>query len=158
MKKNKNSNFKPKAFLARRGYTFVETIVILSILLILVSAAITAFMDMRRRSKDVSEKAVISALETAIKQYHAQYLVWPRADVFNSQTNNPFTLMKYPPSFQWGYWVGDGKDAWGIDDLGDHYLIVCPHTTASYDKGFTWDYYYSGLNAGKIIMILNSGH
>lgn len=159
MKKDKNSIFKQG-----RGYTFVEMIVILSILLILISAAAMTFVDLRAKSKDIGEKAIIATLQLAINQYYSKYMVWPNLDTFNSDAKNPFTLMKYPPPLQpWSYTNGDGKEKWAIcDDGGTDYIIVCPHADIAYcispGNGNIWKYFTTGANAGKIKLLCNNGH
>jgi competence protein ComGC len=160
MKKDKNFNFKLKAFLSQRGYSFVEMITILTILLILVLAASMTFVNLRAKSRNVGEKAIIATLQLAINQYHLKFLDWPNQDVFNTDARNPFTLMQYPPLFRYGYTNGDGKETWGIVDNGSGgYLITCPHADVmSYSKGYHWAYYYTGFNTGKIIITGTIGH
>lgn len=150
MKKDKEFIFKKKAGLPGRGYTFVETIIVLAILLIFISAAVMTYIDMRKKSRDVSEKALIATLQLAINQYHARYLVWP--------TQEPFTLMKYPPTYVLDDYYADGIN-WVLADEGTAYLIACPHVSLmGYEKGYVWRYYYSGVNTGKIILEGDLGH
>lgn len=158
MKKDKNFIFKQKAFLFPRGYTFVEMIIILSILLILVLAAITAFMDVRAKSKDASEKAIIATLQMAINQYYSKHMDWPQ--------QNPFTLMVSPPPYNADDW-SDCKEKWGTmlgSDCGtcggSAWGIFCPHynTFDCPNTGFGWCYCLTGTQAGKIFPLISLGH
>lgn len=154
MKKNKNFAFKQRRALTRRGYSFVEMIIILVVLLILVLAASIAFVDLRAKSKETSENAIIASLQMAIKQYYSRFHVWP--------TQNPFTLMRYPPPFTDG-WFGDCKETWGVLDEGGDWEITCPHYDPFYNCSSTllgtyWKYFYTGVNTGRIILQDSNGH
>lgn len=158
MKKDKNFILKQRRDLARSGYSFLEMIITVSILIILVLAAVVIFVDMRKKARDTQEKAIIAIMQTAINNYYSKYFVWP--------AQNPFTLMTYPPPYNADDW-SDCKEKWGTmlgSDCGtcggSAWSIFCPHYSP-FDcpsKGFSWCYCLTGTQAGKISPMTSLGH
>lgn len=169
MKTAKKNVVKKKSGLAKRGYTFVELIIILSILLILVVAAVLTFVDLRAKARNISDQAVITALQAAINTYYAKFREYPGCPPFITRCNDPSGLsalchttcttaqaqiMKYPPSKIWNYYNNSGDDnTWAVGGLPgtcysqcDYFAIYCPHVTTYTNpppptKGYVWYYF-----------------
>jgi type II secretory pathway pseudopilin PulG len=142
--------------MAMKGYSFVELMVVFVILVILVLAAIETYVFIKEKSYTVSEKATIAALQTAIKAYYARNLVW-----FQGATLDPFSLMQYPPLRNCcSSTAGVLPETWGVKyNAGGWYDIACPHANIdAYTQGLHWDYFFSGTNAGKVIIQGTIGH
>lgn len=162
------------------GFTLIEGLVILSILVILVMAALLAYRPMRGKAYETQEKAIIASLETAINTYYAKYLRW-YADAGSSSQESPFDLLgaaapshnrcSIPyrePCPEAGKWT---LDVGICDNQCTRWVIRCPHYDWSSppDTGNEWVYMpvpdtgnvrlcERGAKPGEFVKCIASGH
>lgn len=116
-----------------RAFTLLELIIVLSLLAILSSYAVSKFVDIAHKSLDIQERATIAGIRTAVLLYKAQYRVWPDGD---SNLWSPFELTDNAPPHQQFSGSGDYQNGvywfYGIWALagGRHcWQICCPHAS-----------------------------
>ena len=133
----------------KKAFTLLELIIVLALLAILASVAVAKFVDMSKKTLDVTEKTTIDALRSAILLYKAKYDVWPDGD---ESTWSPLELLENPPprrvhtgtpdymngtEWVYGTWAaGGGRYFW---------RICCPHgspetTVPGGYPGYCWHY------------------
>ncbi|MBN1556510.1 MAG: type II secretion system protein [Lentisphaerae bacterium] len=68
----------------RRGFTLMELLTVMVIIMIMVGALIPAFHRVRKRGRRALAESEANALENAIKAYFMEYGEWPYADPSSS--------------------------------------------------------------------------
>ncbi len=73
---------------ARAGFTLVELLVVLAIIGILLTAAISSYQLARVRSRDAKRATDLSQISTALALYEGKHRQFP-ADIYASSAGNP---------------------------------------------------------------------
>ena len=122
------------------GFTLIEVLLVLVILVILASFAVVQFTGIQQRAKLNQAKAQIGLFETALEQYQLSIGSYPGTEGLNGLRYRPQNL---PDPSKW-----DGpylkRDA-PADPWGNPYQYVCPgqHNPDSFD---VWSFGPDGVN------------
>ena len=81
----KSSNTKRTKQKKCRGFTLIELLIVISIISVLLGLLYGALERTQKFSRRVMAFTEIKNLETAFKQYYAQYNTWPSNDIANIQ-------------------------------------------------------------------------
>lgn len=133
-----------------RSFTLIELVIVLSILAIIASAAVSTFVDVANKAYGVQEDATMRSLQSAALLYYAKNDRWWGVD----ENEPPFRLLENPPPFvvvplngvdpfllqaiENVHWVLD------YDVINNNkWQIWCPH---SYElvRGKNWSFYFRG--------------
>lgn len=114
---------------SRRGFTMLELLIVMAIVIILISMIIIAIGMANRYSKKAAAITEVKTLATAWEQYHSQYMKWPSFASEttaigitgtvcrtllgeNIDTNNPRSIqfMSFPRT----NWLGNPVNPWGL--------------------------------------------
>ncbi len=142
MKKNKfcingNSNLQsPKGDLSLTGFTLIELIVVMAIIVLLAGAVSGTTLVARRKGLIAKAQAAISSLETALSMYESDCAIFPASGNSNmvSQLTGPSTQAGWNgPYMQFKSSELSGSSF--IDPWGTAYVYTTPgtHNTATFD-------------------------
>ncbi|MEW6008061.1 MAG: prepilin-type N-terminal cleavage/methylation domain-containing protein [Candidatus Omnitrophota bacterium] len=130
------------------GFTLIELVIVLSILAIIASAAVSAFVDIANRAFGVQEDATMRAVQSACLLYYARNGRWWGVN----ETEPPFRLLENPPRFVVEPPNGIDPPIPGIGNvdwflyfdpsgIGDEiWQIWCPHSF-NMARGKIWDFF-----------------
>ena len=102
-------------FMNRRGFTLIELIVTITILLLLIGLSLPAISGALNRSRKTEAMTLITSLESALTAYQTEYGKWPEALSPYVNQNGDFTIDADHPG-SWGelyrslsgYFSGEG--------------------------------------------------
>lgn len=97
------------------GFTLLELVIVLSIVSIIASAAVSTFVDIANRAFDVQEDATMRSLQNGALLFFAENGRWWGVN----GTENPFDLLENPPP----HYVGPAGDPGRI--LNVHWMVFC---------------------------------
>lgn len=63
-----------------KGFTLIELMVTITIIAILMSIAVTAYMSFQKNARDARRKSDLATIQSALEQYHADQLNYPISD------------------------------------------------------------------------------
>ncbi len=165
MKKNNLFNLTNLRTFKQSSFTLIEGLVILSILVILVMAALLAYRPMRAKAYELQERTIIAALQVAVNTYYAKNFVFYGDNDFGPGVH-PFKLLgdsapKYTNSFPP---PGDGI-TWATGTVGGatvRWHLYCPHWISG-TKGNWWTYVIRDpanpqIKPGTIVLNQANGH
>ncbi|MEW6008060.1 MAG: type II secretion system protein [Candidatus Omnitrophota bacterium] len=110
-----------------RSFTLIELVIVLSILAIIASAAVSAFVDIANKALGVQEDATMRALQSASLLYYARNNRWWGMDA----SEDPFNLLENPPPHKVDVGPATANVDWFLDNTGGfspNWLIYCPHS------------------------------
>ena len=81
----------PKHGCARRAFTLVELLLVITIISILLGLLISTVRAVRRFSRQTITRGEIKNIEAAWKQFYAHYQYWPNADAIDTGVSDTVT-------------------------------------------------------------------
>jgi len=88
-------------FRGDRGFTLVELLIVISIMMILVTITVTQFQTAKRKAADVARKSDLNGVSKALLMYFADYGKFPAA-------SGPGEIMIGGAALEWGGELIDG--------------------------------------------------
>jgi prepilin-type N-terminal cleavage/methylation domain-containing protein len=116
-----------------RSFTLIELVIVLSILAILASAAVSTFIDISNKALNIQENSTINGIRAGILLYKAKYDAWPDGNAFGTDWN-PFMVLDNPPANERSNCCNGTKWCWNRDQSGPNppnpyfWHIMCPHS------------------------------
>jgi prepilin-type N-terminal cleavage/methylation domain-containing protein len=109
---------------SNKSFTLIELVIVLSILAILASAAVSTFVDIANKAFDVQERQTMSSLKSGALLYYAKNNSWWGTIT----TQDPFVLLENPPVHVISPTSPKENIDWYLQPwIGTQWLIMCPH-------------------------------
>ncbi len=131
-----------------RGFTLVELIMTIAIIVVLAAIAIPKFTNINDSAKNSADEYTIRKLQAAasllyLKSQADSSPAWPTGSEIDAQVPN----MEITTSFE--------ADKWRYNDIGDTVIFYCKHGAAGSATGRRWWTYYrvdaDGYKAGHFV-------
>jgi prepilin-type N-terminal cleavage/methylation domain-containing protein len=121
--------------LEKKGFTLVELIMVIAIIVILAAIAIPKFIDINNNAKNAADEHTIRNLKATasllyLKSQAEGDPVWPTGSEINEQVPNT----EMTTSFE--------TDKWRYNDTGDTVIFYCRHGLTGSSSGRRWWTYY----------------
>ncbi len=141
-----------------QSFTLIELVIVLSILTIIASVAVSTFVDIANKALGVQEDATMKALQSACLLYYAANNRWWGMDA----SEDPFTLLENPPPHVVDIVPPVQNVNWYLDtfvldsvDLDD-WIICCPHSISTPARGTCWQ--FNPVGAGYLVFVFFGPH
>lgn len=128
----------------RKGYTLIELVIVMSILLILIAVGATSYTASIRRSHDAARKADIKLIQAALEQYRNKNGSYPERGWVNSTQAQPWITELTPEYIK--ELPKDPKNTIAVPGGG-------PDQVGNYIYGYYSADGLCGLNGGEYYML-----
>ncbi|MBZ0110326.1 MAG: type II secretion system protein GspG [Candidatus Scalindua rubra] len=125
----------------KKGFTLMELLVVIGIIIIIAAAIVTVIPGMRQKTQENATKAFMERLEIAIEQYHDDNRAYPLTTIKELKK-----ALQPPPEDRSKQYIEFGDSEVNGDDIVDYWGNPFVYTTPGTQNTGTYDLYSLGVD------------
>jgi len=129
---------------SQSGFTLMELLVVIGIIIVIAAAILTVIPGMRQKTQEKATKAFMERLEVALEQYYSDNRSYPSGDITNSKTALAPSDPRKKQYIEFDDSEVNGSDI--VDYWGNPFVYVSSNGATPSNNSTTYDLYSLGVD------------